>query len=555
MEVEQVYGLYGKNWKGLVVPEAMSHPAKFSRKLVYWIITTGLERGWWDYGDTILDPFGGVGLGGIAASDYFLTWLGVELEPKFVALAEENFALNRQRWLKDGAPMPIIIQGDSRELGEIVPAALEYMVITSPPFMGSRLTTDKKFIAAIERDQRNGSRFQGGFEGGADSGYGSTSGQIGVMPEGNIAVLTSPPYVDTIHTGEQTDKARERKAERFTRGEFHTTRPDIFTSQKNVGARAMFTSDYGEEEGQIGAMKEGDLGVITSPPFSQPDTRDRSPVQEGSISDFMARATTVDSQGSSPENIARLGGITSPPYGNRQGNEDTAGSVKEGMNDTYGGSPGQIAALTSPPYEGQIIRKRSSAGDDERLEAKGLTGHDFGKRDGLMITDAYGDTKDNLGNQKGETYWDAVAQVYQQMYDLFSPGSHAAIVVKSFVRKKQIVDLPQMTLDLLTHIGFEPVSWIETMLTSSKSKIENGHERPEKEWKAFFKRNFEYMCVHRSSRARDGVYWCSLLNEPCTFYKSQLVTDPAKPVECDVYHNYREDDLAIDNEVVLVVKK
>ena len=367
MEVEQVYGLYGKSWKGLVVPEAMSHPAKFSRKLVYWIITTGLERGWWEQGDLILDPFGGVGLGGIAAADYYLNWLGVELEPKFVNLAEENFALNMQRWEKDGCPLPDIVQGDSRNLVDIVHGIISGS-ITSPPFMTSSLTTDKKFIAAVERDKRNGSRLQGGFVGGEDSGYGTTPGQVGVMPEGSLAAITSPPYANSIHTGEQTDKARQRKAERFERGEFTTTRPDIFTSQKNIGARAMYISDYGEEEGQIGAMKEGRLATvtsppweaqsvmagdqlrhpgfrdktqnvrgyrgdkdvleyrdpgpigsssITSPPFSQPETRDRYAVQDGSISDVMTRNATVDRQGSSIENIARLAGITSPPYGQR----------------------------------------------------------------------------------------------------------------------------------------------------------------------------------------------------------------------------------------------
>ena len=50
--------------------------------------------------------------------------------------------------------------------------------------------------------------------------------------------------------------------------------------------------------------------------------------------------------------------------------------------------------------------------------------------------------------------------VYQQLYDLFPVNGHLAVVVKPFVRNKKLVDLPQMTLDLLVAIGWEPVTWI-----------------------------------------------------------------------------------------------
>jgi tRNA G10 N-methylase Trm11 len=84
--------------------------------------------------------------------------------------------------------------------------------------------------------------------------YGSAPGQLAALPEGQApaVVVTSPPYEASIHTGKDDDSARVRKAERFVRGEFKYSRPDIFTSQENIGTRAMYQSNYGLEEGQIG---------------------------------------------------------------------------------------------------------------------------------------------------------------------------------------------------------------------------------------------------------------------------------------------------------------
>ena len=56
-----------------------------------------------------------------------------------------------------------------------LPAGKLDAVCTSPPWEDSTLTTDKEFIAAVERDQRRGSRFQGG----NDDAYGASEGQVG----------------------------------------------------------------------------------------------------------------------------------------------------------------------------------------------------------------------------------------------------------------------------------------------------------------------------------------------------------------------------------------
>lgn len=83
---------------------------------------------------------------------------------------------------------------------------------------------------------------------GTGENYGESEGQLGKYD----ATINSPPYEDSIKTNNQNDEARKRKAERLARGEFTMQRPDVFTSEKNVSAQAMFEGNYGFEEGQLG---------------------------------------------------------------------------------------------------------------------------------------------------------------------------------------------------------------------------------------------------------------------------------------------------------------
>ena len=72
------------------------------------------------------------------------------------------------------------------------------------------------------------------------------------------AVISSPPYEESL-SGENTDKARERKRQRYLAGEFETMRPDVLFSEKNIGARAMYGGGY---------TRPVDA-VVSSPPYEQ----------------------------------------------------------------------------------------------------------------------------------------------------------------------------------------------------------------------------------------------------------------------------------------------
>ena len=227
--------------------------------------------------------------------------------------------------------------------------------------------------------------------------------------------ITSPPYIDTSRKASETPEAKVARL----RSEGKHEIADLIQARSMGAANDLRLAGYGSTPGQQGAMKEGShLAAITSPPFSQPETRDRYPVQTGNVAEQFNRKTpgqggvyTLDRQGQTEGNLAAM----------------------------------PIGAVTSPPYEEGLGHQDSKPMADGTVHPHYPNGLALGK---------------------GDTYWAACTVIYRQLYDLFSPNSHLAIVLKSFVRRKRIVDLPQMTLDLLVSIGFEPVAWVDAMLVS-----------------------------------------------------------------------------------------
>lgn len=341
MKISDWSGCYDGGWKGLIVPESFGHPAKFSYRLIQRIYDHGFKNGFWGELDVIGDPFGGVGLGGICAAYAGLKWVGVELEPRFVKLAAQNFAMHAAKWCVLEAPFPSILQGDSRRFASLV---------------------------------------------GCDS------------------IVTSPPYQD------QTIRKRDA-------GEHE---PNKQGSMKN----GLHSCDsYGTTPGQIGALKAGELdAVVTSPPYAE----------------------SIDSRnGPSGLNVKFRKDETPMGYG-----RDQIAMNAEG----YGHSAGQIGALPSGRLDGQ--------------------------------------SPGQLGNSSGETYWQAVAQVYAQCAQAMKPGGIMAVVVKSYVKNKKLVDLPEQTWQLLIHLGFEPIERVRALLTTTNEhpSLFGGTERTIKKRASFFRR-------------------------------------------------------------------
>lgn len=242
----------------MIVPEAFSHPAKFSYSLTERMFGHAIRNGWITKGSVVVDPFGGVGCGGIVAAYCDVQWIGVELEAKFVDLAKQNFELHRRKWEKLGSPQPIICCGDSWGLGIIV-EALADIVISSPPYAEITQTGGKKGLAKYGTGLTQG---QPSF-----SEYGQTPGQLGAMKPGQVdAILSSPPYAESLKgDGTQSETAAESRAKRLTEG------GSLGQSQRTQG--------YGSKE-NLGNLKPGEVdSIISSPPYEGIDVNDKSRVQ------------------------------------------------------------------------------------------------------------------------------------------------------------------------------------------------------------------------------------------------------------------------------------
>ncbi len=371
--------------------------------------------------DIISDPFGGIAGGGIFAAYAKLQWIGLELESKFVDLAQQNIELHRPAWEAHGYPLPMILQGDSRRFAEIVGQC--EAICTSPPFVDS-IGLDG---GAAKRPKEYG------HIGSFGKNYGQAPGQIGNLKAGDLqAVVTSPPYADSVNAkghGIDWKKADPETTGNRKRGP-GCKHEETFRSQLS----------YSDNPANIGKLS----AVVTSPPF------------EDKISHQDANFTH------------RLDGTR------------IAGA---GL--SYGDSPGQIGKLrskgldgvvTSPPFEDC----EPTRDDNFRYNGKklGSTGSHYGKSTG------------QIGNEKSETYWQAMTHVYSECHKALKPGGYLIIVVKSYVKNKRRVHLPMQTLKLLIHLGFEPVERIRAMLVKENVNVGLFGEDivNRKERKSFFRR-------------------------------------------------------------------
>ncbi len=208
-------------WRDVITPRSFEHPGKFARGIVEKILDYGLTNKFWSTNDAILDPFAGVGCGGLACAFRNLQWVGVELEPRYVAMAEKNFAMHRLAFREYSHPYPLIRQGDSRAL--IQPGLTG--LLSSPPYLEINKGTGEGTGAHSPND---GGKRRGKLTTTSDRGYG---------------VVSSPPYQDTG----LGDSDPERRAERMRKqGKSETV---ISHTLSNA-----MKDPYGDTPGQIGKM-------------------------------------------------------------------------------------------------------------------------------------------------------------------------------------------------------------------------------------------------------------------------------------------------------------
>jgi SAM-dependent methyltransferase len=115
--------------KGRYVPESTAHPAKMLPAVAAHAIEHYTRPG-----EIVLDPMCGIGTTLVEAIDLERRAVGVEYEPHWADIAQENLRFARERGRDhDGR----VVRGDARQLATLLPP--EYvgqvaLVVTSPPY-------------------------------------------------------------------------------------------------------------------------------------------------------------------------------------------------------------------------------------------------------------------------------------------------------------------------------------------------------------------------------------------------------------------------------------
>ncbi len=327
---------YPSNWKGVITPEAMAHPAKYSSKLIRRIYEHMIEMGWLKAGDKVVDPFGGVALGALDAMRLGLRWYGVELELKFAGLGNVNII----EWNNRFGNMPRwgsarLFNGDSRNLIEVIRGTVS-AAVSSPPY-GDTIE-DSSGHRMIVQFGNGGAMKPRVYSGNPDN--------LSNMPAGNFkAALSSPPYAETDlqykKNGLKVD-GKEKYERPYMEGQ----------GQENYGATL----------GQLGAMKAGNFdAAISSPPFLQSEGGAHVPSHYAEDPTFMKRHAA--------------GNKSSNAYGESDGQ---LSSMKDG---------GFDAAVSSPPFEDGSPHNGGAA---EFITDKRIFG-DYGNTNGQLGNDSGAD--------------------------------------------------------------------------------------------------------------------------------------------------------------------
>jgi hypothetical protein len=311
--------------------------------------------------------------------------------------------------------------------------------------------------------------------------YGRSPGQLGSMPSGDFAAnISSPPYAGRSIPPNIASK-------------------DASSLKQNEGDGMV----YGHSDGQLSALPEGSLDAnISSPPFGEAETRNRTPHAGGYVGDMMSRAYTQDKQGTTEGNLATLPtegfdtAVSSSPYASdhvhgRSGvdlsKSERVGKTSQATTmENYGETQGQLGsmsnegfdtAVSSPAYGNAIdkgdgpgarhdydthspekarkVSNQASYGETDGQLAKmdNETGNTFWEATKIVVEQI----RDNEG---GSTFWEAAKIIVEQTYLALKPGAVAAWVCGNYVRDGKIVPFDEMWQQLCVSVGFEPLEVI-----------------------------------------------------------------------------------------------
>ena len=228
-------------YRRYVTAESYAHPAKASFGLLHRIYDHLEALDLLKSGDTVIDFMSGSGRMNLMAALRGYKTVGVELEPHFIKMCEDN---KRQTEHVIGRTVDWkIIQGDSRRLSEILDGC-GGVGITSSPY-GNRLS---------DNDKREHMDAEGRFRR-PNTAYGGDKLNIGNLPDNEKLVgVTSAPYESSISGGKS---GIEWQAEWGKQSESRQPSQNI---------------EYSGSRDNIGNLRDkGGLVGVTSAPYESSD--------------------------------------------------------------------------------------------------------------------------------------------------------------------------------------------------------------------------------------------------------------------------------------------
>jgi len=125
-------------------------------------------------------------------------------------------------------------------------------------------------------------------------------------------------------------------------------------------------------------------------------------------------------------------------------NPDNIGNLPLGDIDTI---------ITSPPYAETISHK--SGGPVKKIVNVDIS---------TITARTYSENENNIGNlplgdisrsEDRPTYFSEMFKVYNEMYKVLKPNGYAIVIIKPFIRNKQVLDLPYYTWLMMEKVGFK----------------------------------------------------------------------------------------------------
>lgn len=456
-------GCYADRWPATLLAESVVHPAKFARGLIRRIYRHCLDTELLRPGDTVLDPFGGVGLGALDALASGLNWVGVELEPLYAAMGRgcACTGISAEDWVRFFGRWKQAAYSDGRNWcprclaeAERVDRARQPTLFDLSPTAAYIRNSLRVPFTGPHQYEGNLHRFASFARSGAQARliHGDSRRLVEVLAgSGDFgALFSSPPYVHSVHDGSGIDQSK-------------------LTPGTGKHSQAIVGGGYGREKGQLGVMPVGNFNlVMASPPYGVNDDHD----------------------------------YTQAGRDLRRGHTQGQGSFRG----VYGDTPGQLARLpyglvSSPPYEDSVNQHATANDADRRLERMRRAGIDVdirsnpGGTNGVMRrAQVYGESTGQLGAEAGDTFWSAARQIVGQCHDLLAPGSPAVWVVKDYVRDWQRVEFARQWREMCQAAGFEHLYDIHASVIEERGRqftIDGEVQVHRIERKSFFRRQVE----------------------------------------------------------------